>query len=177
MSIEVSHVSYTYMPGTPLSRQALDDVSAVIPEGSVTAVAGHTGSGKSTFIQHLNGLLKPYTGKVFVDGTDLGDRSKKGKRALVQARRKVGMVFQYPEQQLFEETVAKDIAFGPRSLGLGESEIDERVKRAMDAVGLAYDEFADKPPFRLSGGSRRILCSMNRLRDLIRGAARSCCSR
>ena len=155
MSIEVSHVSYTYMPGTPLSRQALDDVSAVIPEGSVTAVAGHTGSGKSTFIQHLNGLLKPYTGKVFVDGTDLGDRSKKGKRALVQARRKVGMVFQYPEQQLFEETVAADIAFGPHNQGLSEQDIEARVREAMELVGLDYDKYSSHSPFELSGGQMR----------------------
>lgn len=151
MSIEVKNLSYAYMPGTPLARQALQEVSLTIAKGSFTAIAGHTGSGKSTFIQHLNGLLQPTAGKVLVDGVDI---SGKGAAAR-QARQKVGMVFQYPEQQLFEESVAADVAFGPKNQGLSEEETDKRVREAMALVGLSCEEFGGKSPFQLSGGEKR----------------------
>ena len=130
---------------------ALDDVSLTIEEGSFTAIAGHTGSGKSTLMQHINGLLTPDKGMVHIDGIDINKKNK----AAFTARRSVGLVFQYPEQQLFEETVAKDIAFGPKNFGLSEDEIKERVKDAMEFVELDYDEYKDKSPFELSGGQMR----------------------
>lgn len=151
MSIEVKNLSYTYMPGTPLARQALQEVSLTIAKGSFTAIAGHTGSGKSTFIQHLNGLLQPTAGKVLVDGVDISGKDA----AARQARQKVGMVFQYPEQQLFEESVAADVAFGPKNQGLSEEETDKRVREAMALVGLSCEEFGGKSPFQLSGGEKR----------------------
>lgn len=156
MSIEIRNVTYTYMPKTPFERTALRDVDLVIEEGSFVAIAGHTGSGKSTLVQHLNGLLEPTSGQVIVDGVDLNGRgSKAEKLAARDARRKVGMVFQYAEHQLFEETIFADIAFAPRNLGLGEEEVEERVKEAMSLVGLGYEEFKDKSPFQLSGGQMR----------------------
>ncbi|WP_027407274.1 energy-coupling factor transporter ATPase [Anaerovibrio sp. RM50] len=151
MSIELKNISYTYMPRTPFERLALDNISITIPEGKITAIAGHTGSGKSTLIQHFNGLLKPDTGSVLVDGVDIGKKNAVAK----EARRKVGIVFQYPEYQLFEETVAKDIAFGPVNIGCGEVETMERVKQSMDFVGLDYDKYANRSPFHLSGGQKR----------------------
>ena len=151
MPIELKHVTYTYMPQTPFERMALQDVSLTIEEGSFTAIAGHTGSGKSTLVQHLNGILKPTGGQVLVDGTDL---AAKGKDALA-ARRKVGMVFQYPEHQLFEETVALDIAFGPKNLELPAAEIEQRVRQAMEFVNLDYETYKDRSPFQLSGGQMR----------------------
>ena len=151
MPIELKDVSYTYMKGTPFEREALRDVSLTIVDGSLTAIAGHTGSGKSTLVQHLNGLLNPTKGKVLVDGVNLVGKDKE----TVLARRKVGMVFQYPEQQLFEETVAADIAFGPKNLELSENEIERRVRSAMEFVQLDYDEYKDVSPFRLSGGQMR----------------------
>ncbi|MBQ1914959.1 MAG: energy-coupling factor transporter ATPase [Selenomonadaceae bacterium] len=156
MSIEIKNVTYTYMPKTPFERTALKDVDLVIEEGSFTAIAGHTGSGKSTLVQHLNGLLEPTSGQVLVDGVDLnGKGSKSEKLAARDARRKVGMVFQYAEHQLFEETIFADIAFAPRNLGLGEEDVEARVKEAMSLVGLGYEEFKDKSPFQLSGGQMR----------------------
>ena len=151
MPIELKHVTYTYMPQTPFERMALQDVSLTIEEGSFTAIAGHTGSGKSTLVQHLNGILKPTGGQVLVDGADL---AAKGKDALA-ARRKVGMVFQYPEHQLFEETVALDIAFGPKNLELPAAEIEQRVRQAMEFVNLDYETYKDRSPFQLSGGQMR----------------------
>ena len=151
MPIELKGVSYTYMKGTPFEREALRDVSLTIVDGSLTAIAGHTGSGKSTLVQHLNGLLHPTKGKVLVDGVNLAGKDKE----TVLARRKVGMVFQYPEQQLFEETVAADIAFGPKNLELSENEIERRVRSAMEFVQLDYEEYKDVSPFRLSGGQMR----------------------
>ena len=118
MSIELKNISYTYMPKTTFEHLALDDISITIPEGKITAIAGHTGSGKSTLIQHFNGLLKPNKGTILVDGVDIGKKNTEAKAA----RRKVGIVFQYPEYQLFEETIAKDIAFGPRNIGCSEDE-------------------------------------------------------
>ena len=156
MSIEFKNITYTYMPGTPFERTALRDVNLVIREGSFTAIAGHTGSGKSTLLQHLNGLMSPSAGQVLVDGVDLNGRgSREAKRAAMEARHKVGMVFQYAEHQLFEETVFADIAFGPRNLGLGEEEIAGRVQEAMGWVGLDYEKFKDASPFQLSGGQMR----------------------
>ncbi len=119
MPIELKHVTYTYMKGTAFERTALDDVSLSIREDALTAIAGHTGSGKSTLVQHLNGILSPTRGEVSVDGESLAGKGE----AAALARRKVGMVFQYPEHQLFEETVEKDIAFGPRAQGLNEAEV------------------------------------------------------
>lgn len=154
MSIEIKNVTYTYMPGTPFERMALQDVSLTIEEGSFTAIAGHTGSGKSTLVQHLNGLLHPTAGKVLVDGTDLAAKGRAAAAARA-ARSQVGMVFQYPEHQLFEETVAADVAFGPKNMGLGAEEIEQRVRDAMDFVSLDYATYKDRSPFQLSGGQMR----------------------
>lgn len=151
MSIEIKNLSHIYMPKTPYQRLALDDVSLTIPEGRITAIAGHTGSGKSTLIQHLNGLLKPSEGDVLVDGVSVNGKKQENKKA----RRSVGMVFQYPEHQLFEETVEKDIAFGPRNYGCSEEEIQQRVKAAMDFVKLDYEAYKERSPFQLSGGQMR----------------------
>lgn len=151
MSIEIRNVTHIYMEKTPYEKMALDDVSLAIEEGLFTAIAGHTGSGKSTLMQHINGLLTPDKGMVHIDGIDINKKNK----ASFTARRSVGLVFQYPEQQLFEETVAKDIAFGPKNFGLSEDEIKERVKDAMEFVELDYDEYKDKSPFELSGGQMR----------------------
>lgn len=151
MSIEIRNVTHIYMEKTPYEKMALDDVSLTIEEGSFTAIAGHTGSGKSTLMQHINGLLTPDKGMVHIDGIDINKKNK----AAFTARRSVGLVFQYPEQQLFEETVAKDIAFGPKNFGLSENEIKERVKDAMEFVELNYEEYKDKSPFELSGGQMR----------------------
>ena len=155
MSIELKDVGYTYMKGTPFERTALAHVNVTVEEGSFTAIAGHTGSGKSTLVQIIAGLLRPTEGKILVDGIDLGASGRKGKQAAREARRKVGMVFQYPEHQLFEETVQADIAFGPRNLGLEESEITERVREAMEMTGLDYEDWKDEDPFRMSGGQKR----------------------
>lgn len=151
MPLELKGVSYTYMKGTPFERTALREVSLTIADGSLTAIAGHTGSGKSTLVQHLNGLLHPTQGEVLIDGVNLAGKKKEA----VLARRKVGMVFQYPEQQLFEETVAADIAFGPRNLELPEDEIERRVRAAMEFVQLDYESYRDVSPFKLSGGQMR----------------------
>lgn len=151
MSIKVEHVTYTYGAGTPFEKTALYDTSVEIHEGEFVGIIGHTGSGKSTFVQLLNGLIQPTTGTVTVDGTDISKKTKE----VMAMRHKVGMVFQYPEYQLFEETIAKDIAFGPRNFGLSEQEIEERVREAMDFVGLDYQTYADRSPFRLSGGQMR----------------------
>lgn len=155
MSIELKNVTYVYMPKTPYERIALDDVSLTIEEGSFTAIAGHTGSGKSTLVQHLNGLLKPASGEVLVDGVSLHGTDKESKVKAWHARQQVGMVFQYAETQLFEETIAQDIAFGPLNQGLEEAEVQERVQEAMDLVGLSYEEYKDMSPFALSGGQMR----------------------
>ncbi len=152
MSIELKDVTYTYMPKTPFERTALKRVSLTIEEGSFTAIAGHTGSGKSTLVQHLNGLLHPTQGQVLVDGIDLADKKN---IAAKRARQSVGMVFQYPEHQLFEETVAADIAFGPKNMGLDMDEIEKRVKQSMEFVHLDYDTYKDRSPFQLSGGQMR----------------------
>lgn len=151
MSIVIEHLNYTYMSGGPYETHALRDVSLTIEDGEFIGLIGHTGSGKSTLVQHLNGLLMPTSGRILVDGLDLADK-KTDRRAI---RQKVGLVFQYPENQLFEETVAKDIAFGPKNLGLDETEIDRRVRDAMRRVALDYDKLADRSVFELSGGQMR----------------------
>lgn len=151
MSIKIENLTYVYMPKTPFEKKALDNVNLEIEDGEFLAVIGHTGSGKSTLIQHLNGLLKPASGKIYVYGTDITDKDTK----LVDIRKKVGLVFQYPEYQLFEETIAKDIAYGPSNLELNEDEILRRVKKSMEMVGLNYEEYKDISPFELSGGQKR----------------------
>ncbi len=151
MPIVLDHVSYTYGKNTPYEKTALKDVSLTIEEGEFVGIIGHTGSGKSTLVQHLNGILHPTIGQVLVNGVDLVDKTVEAKTM----RHKVGMVFQYPEHQLFEETIAKDIAFGPRNLGFNEEEIDQRVREAMKLVGLDYEKYAERSPFHLSGGQMR----------------------
>lgn len=151
MIIEIKNLSYIYNPGTPFEKKALDDVSLGIEEGEFIGLIGHTGSGKSTLVQHLNGLMKPTSGEIVIDGNSLSDKSTK----LKNIRQKVGLVFQYPEHQLFEETIYKDIAFGPKNLGLSQEEVDERVRHAMELVGLDFEELKDRSPFELSGGQKR----------------------
>ena len=151
MPIVIEHLNYVYMSGGPYETHALDDVSLTIEDGEFVGLIGHTGSGKSTLVQHLNGLLLPSSGKITVDGLDIADKAT-DRRAI---RRKVGLVFQYPENQLFEETVEKDIAFGPRNLGLDEAEIDRRVRDAMRKVALDYDALHERSVFELSGGQMR----------------------
>ena len=150
MSIEVSQLSYTYMPGTPFQSKALSDISFAIEDGEFLGIIGHTGSGKSTLVQHLNGLIRPMQGEVLVDGLSLADKNTN----MRDVRQRVGLVFQYPEYQLFEETVEKDIAFGPRNLGLGEGDIEQRVLDAMAQVGLD-ESLRSQSPFELSGGQKR----------------------
>jgi len=151
MSIEITNLKYTYMPGTPYEKSALEDINLEIDEGSFVGIIGHTGSGKSTLIQHMNGLLKPREGRIKVDDRDIWEKGYKRS----EVRQKVGLVFQYPEHQLFEETVFKDVAFGPRNIGLNEKDITKRVKWAMNMVGLSYNDLKEASPFGLSGGQRR----------------------
>ena len=148
--IKTEKLTYVYGEGTPFRKTAVDNVDLEIGEGEFIGVIGHTGSGKSTLIQHFNGLLKPTSGSVFIDGERLWD----DKDRLRAIRFKVGLVFQYPEYQLFEETCYKDIAFGPRNMGLSEDEIDKRVRETARLVGIS-DEMLEKSPFELSGGQKR----------------------
>ena len=148
--LTVEHLTHTYSAGTPFERVAVDDVSLRVGQGEFVALIGHTGSGKSTLIQHFNGLLAPTSGRVLVDGQELF----KSKELTLKARFKVGLVFQYPEYQLFEETVYKDIAFGPRNMGLDEQEVDRRVRMAAAQMGLR-EELLEVSPFDLSGGQKR----------------------
>lgn len=150
MPIEVVNATYIYMPGTPFETRALDGVSLSIADGEFVGVIGHTGSGKSTLVQHLNALLKPTLGSVYVNGLNLNDKDTN----LRDVRRAVGLVFQYPEYQLFEETVRKDIAFGPNNLGLDAADVETRVREAAQIVGLSED-LLDRSPFDLSGGQKR----------------------
>ena len=152
MSIQVRALSHTYSPGMPDEQKALTDVSFDIYDGEICAIIGHTGSGKSTLLQHLNGLLKADEGATITIGSAVVTDPK---TPLREVRKRVGLVFQYPEYQLFEETVAKDVAFGPRNLGLSEEEIDSRVREALELVGLDYDEVGERSPFELSGGQKR----------------------
>ena len=149
-TVTLDHISYTYSKGTPFEVKALDDVSLTIRESAVTGIIGHTGSGKSTMVQLFNGLEKPESGKVLLDGEDIWAMPKE----IRGVRFRVGLVMQYPEYQLFEETVRKDIAFGPRNMGLSETEIDERVKEAAELVELD-ESFLSASPFDLSGGQKR----------------------
>ena len=151
MALAVRNLYHTYQAGTPNESHALKNVNLTIEDGEFVGIIGHTGSGKSTLIQHFNGLLKPTQGEVLLDGVNING---KGTR-LKEIRLQVGLVFQYPEYQLFEETVAKDIAFGPKNLGLEELEIKERVRSAMKVVGLDYETYRNQSPFDLSGGQKR----------------------
>lgn len=151
MSIIVKNLTHIYNEGMPFASKALDDISFEIKDRDFVGLIGHTGSGKSTLIQHLNGLLKPSSGEIFINDFNITDKNLN----LTDIRKRVGVVFQYPEYQLFEETIDKDIAFGPTNLGLEESEIHDRVKASMEDVGLDYEEFKDKSPFELSGGQKR----------------------
>ncbi len=148
--LKTEHLTYSYSTGTPFEVTAIEDINIEIEPGELVAVIGHTGSGKSTLIQHFNGLLKPQFGKVYVDGQDIWE-SKKTLRA---SRFAVGLCFQYPEYQLFEETVYKDIAFGPKNMKLSEEEIDRRVREAARFIGVT-DDMLEKSPFDLSGGEKR----------------------
>lgn len=152
MSLELKHVSHIYQEGSKKESYALRDICLNVNEGEFLGIAGHTGSGKSTLIQHFNGLLKPTSGEVIVDGVDIN--RKEFKKELKKLRMQVGIVFQYPEYQLFEETVERDIAFGPRNLGLSDTEVQHRVAEAMDLLKLSK-KLRKKSPFDLSGGQKR----------------------
>lgn len=149
--IEIKNLTHIYSEGLPFEKKAIDDINLKIEENEFIGLIGHTGSGKSTFIQHLNGLLKPSSGEIIVDGMKV-DKSSSN---LTELRKKIGLVFQYPEYQLFEETIERDIAFGPGNLDLSEEEVLRRVKSSMDSVGLDYEPYKDKSPFELSGGLKR----------------------
>lgn len=151
MSIIIENLDHIYDRGTPYETKALDNVSLEIKKGEFVGIIGHTGSGKSTLIQHMNGLIKPSGGKIIVNDFDITAEKVK----MTDVRKKVGLVFQYPEYQLFEETVARDIAFGPENLGLDATTVEKRVKEAMELVGLDYETMKDKSPFELSGGQKR----------------------
>jgi energy-coupling factor transport system ATP-binding protein len=151
MSIEVKNLTHIYSESLPHESVAIDNVSFKAEAGQLVGIIGHTGSGKSTLVQHFNGLLKPKSGQIIVNGQDITAPGV----AMRDVRRKIGLVFQYPEYQLFEETVAKDVAFGPKNLGLPEDEIEIRVKEAIEMVGLDYDVIKNMSPFDLSGGQKR----------------------
>ncbi len=151
MSIKIEGLTHTYMAGTALEATAIKDINLVINEGEFVGLMGHTGSGKSTLIQHFNGILKPTQGTIKIDDVNIHS----SKLILKKVRQKVGLVFQYPEHQLFEETVFSDVAFGPKNIGVNEDEIEERVKNALLAVGMDYDSIKDHSPFELSGGQKR----------------------
>mgnify|MGYP003242793222 FL=1 len=148
--LQIEHLTHTYSAGTPFQRSAVDDMNLSVMDGEFLGIIGHTGSGKSTLIQHLNGLLKPTSGRILLQGKDIWAEPKK----IRDVRFQVGLVFQYPEYQLFEETVYKDIAFGPKNMGLDEEDIDRRVRSAAAFVGLT-EAMLDKSPFELSGGQKR----------------------
>ena len=151
MPIAVENVSYTYLPGTPFEHQALKNVSFTIEDGEFVGIIGHTGSGKSTLIQIISSLIPQTAGRVLIDGVDYSQTDADKKKL----RRTVGVVFQYPEYQLFEETIAKDIAYGPRMTGIPEEELENRTQVAMELVGMDYETYKDKSPFELSGGQKR----------------------
>ena len=151
MSIRVENLIHIYDKGMPTEQLALDNISFTAEDGQMVGIIGHTGSGKSTLLQHLNGLLKPDSGRIVIGGTDITEPGV----SMVQIRKKIGLVFQYPEYQLVEETVAKDVAFGPKNLGLSQEEIDERVREAIELVGLDFETIKDRSPFDLSGGQKR----------------------
>lgn len=151
MSIQVKNLTHIYSPGMPDEQVAIDDVSFDIGDNETVAVIGHTGSGKSTLLQHMNGLLKATSGQIIIGGTDITAPDT----VMKDIRKKVGLVFQYPEYQLFEENVFLDVAFGPKNLGLSEEEVELRVKEAIELVGLDYETVKDRSPFELSGGQKR----------------------
>lgn len=151
MSIKIENLVYKYMPHTPFEKTAVDNITLEIEDGEFVGIIGHTGSGKSTLIQEINGLLKPTSGNIYIDGECI---TKKG-ADLKKIRQKVGLVFQYPEYQLFEETVYKDVAFGPSNLGLSNDEIDNRVRKALKNVGIDFEKYKNRSPFELSGGQKR----------------------
>ncbi|HYE81822.1 MAG TPA: energy-coupling factor transporter ATPase [Clostridia bacterium] len=151
MPVKVENLTHIYMKDSVFEHAAIDDISFEIQDGEFIGLIGHTGSGKSTLIQHLNGLLKPSSGKIFIDGAELHTKDVQMKKI----RQKVGLVFQYPEYQLFEETVFKDVAFGPQNLGLSADEVDKRVREAIGLVGLDFDKISNLSPFELSGGQKR----------------------
>lgn len=151
MLIQIKNLSFIYNPNTPFEKKALDNINLEINEGDFIGLIGHTGSGKSTLVQHLNGLMKPTSGSIIVDGVNITEKNAN----LKETRQKVGLVFQYPEHQLFEETIFKDIAFGPKNLGLQDEELERRVRSSMELVGLDYDTLKDRSPFELSGGQKR----------------------
>ncbi len=151
MPIKIENLTHIYMKDTVFQHIALEDITMAIEDGEFLGLIGHTGSGKSTLIQHLNGLLKPTSGRILLDDVDINSKEA----SLKTVRQKVGLVFQYPEHQLFEETVYKDIAFGPKNLGLDNKEIEKRVKSSLEMVGLNYNEIKESSPFDLSGGQKR----------------------
>jgi energy-coupling factor transport system ATP-binding protein len=151
MSIKIEDLYYTYMKDTPFQVEALKGITLEIEKCEFIGLVGHTGCGKSTLIQHFNGLLKPSSGKIFVDGIDIFSR----KVNMQKIRALVGLLFQYPEHQLFEETVYEDIAFGPKNFGVPDKDIEARVKSAMASAGISYEELKDRSPFTLSGGEKR----------------------
>lgn len=151
MPVKVENLTHVYAEDSVFEHVAIDNISFEIQDGEFVGLIGHTGSGKSTLIQHLNGLLKPSSGKIFIDGDELHSKEVQMKKI----RQKVGLVFQYPEYQLFEETVYKDIAFGPNNLGLSAEEVDRRVRESIELVGLDFDNISNVSPFELSGGQKR----------------------
>lgn len=151
MSIQVRNLKHIYEKGMPTESVALEEITFDVKDGEFLGVIGHTGSGKSTLLQHLNGLLKPDEGSIIIGGVDITAPEV----SMVEIRKRIGLVFQYPEYQLFEATVAKDVAFGPKNLGLNEDEIEERVREAIELVGLNYEEIGQRSPFELSGGQKR----------------------
>ncbi|MBU5315916.1 energy-coupling factor transporter ATPase [Clostridium bornimense] len=152
MSIKIENLNHVYMPNSPFEKVALKNINIEIENGEFIALIGHTGSGKSTLIQHINGLLKPTSGSIYIDNNELDSKEV----SLSDIRKKVGLVFQYPEYQLFEETVEKDIAYGPKNIGIDkEEEINDLVKKSMEIVGLDYERYRNKSPFELSGGEKR----------------------
>ena len=151
MSVKVENLTHIYNEGLPHESVAVQDVSFSIEDGQIAGIIGHTGSGKSTLVQHLNGLIRPKTGSIYIDEQNICD----GNTVMREIRKKVGLVFQYPEYQLFEETVFKDVAFGPKNIGLADEELEDRVREAIGLVGLDYDQIKDKSPFDLSGGQKR----------------------
>lgn len=153
MSIKIKNLKHVYDPDTPYELEALSDINLSIEDGEIIGLIGHTGSGKSTLMQHLNGLLRPSDGVIEIEGMTI----TKNKQNLRKLREKVGLVFQYPEYQLFEETVKKDVAFGPKNVGVSEEDIQSVVTNALSHVGLNVDEIGDKAPFELSGGQKEKL--------------------
>ena len=151
MSVKVENLTHIYNEGLPHESVAVQDVSFSIEDGQIAGIIGHTGSGKSTLVQHLNGLIRPKTGSIYIDEENICD----DRTVMREIRKKVGLVFQYPEYQLFEETVFKDVAFGPKNIGLADDELEGRVREAIELVGLDYEQIKDKSPFDLSGGQKR----------------------